>query len=368
MTKPPSGQLESAILWLSKQNRPIVSVDVPSGVCSDTGVHFGSAVKASHTFMLTPPRIGLFQPPALEHCGHLETIDIGFPTSFVESVLLRDFPGSSNVRVLEPQNLLKKHSTFRKQDDNKYTTGRVLIVAGSQKYPGAAILAALGCKSVGPGYIVMDTSPETQAALLPLAPDIVFSHNASLQLVTATKQKTSFDAILCGSGLDFVTEKVKACFAIPTRTLILDADALTVLAQETACPSTTADTVITPHEAEFARLFPSLASTLPRTEAAAAAAKQSRAIVVLKGPRTIIAHPNGEVFINTQSTPALARAGTGDVLAGMIAAFASQRMSAFEAAQCAVWLHSQRALQIETELSAAQCDALRLATAPASVD
>jgi NAD(P)H-hydrate epimerase len=82
----------------------------------------------------------------------------------------------------------------------------------------------------------------------------------------------------------------------------------------------------------------------------------------------VIAHPSGEVFINTQSTPALARAGTGDVLAGMIAAFASQHMNAFEAAQCAVWLHSQRALQIETELSAAHCDALRLAIHSARVD
>jgi hydroxyethylthiazole kinase-like uncharacterized protein yjeF len=367
-TKAPTGGVAHAIDWLCAQKKPVVAVDIPSGMCSDTGTCWGSTTKATHTLMLSPARIGLFQPAALESVGALETIEIGIPNSFVESVLQHEFPGSTRVHVLNPQALLAKHSAMRKPNDNKYTTGRVLIVAGSQKYPGAAILAAMGCRSVGPGYIVMDTSLEAQAALLTIAPDIVFRANEPLNTLAAQPSAHSFDAILCGSGLGNQPEKLKACFAASAKTLVLDADALTILAQQNAFPVFASNVVITPHEAEFARLFPSLCSVLPRSEAAAAAAKQLGAIVVLKGPRTVIAHPSGEVFINTQSTPALARAGTGDVLAGMIAAFAAHRMSAFEAAQCAVWLHSQRALQIDAELSTAQCDALRLATHTSCVD
>jgi NAD(P)H-hydrate epimerase len=206
----------------------------------------------------------------------------------------------------------------------------------------AAIIAAVGCRSGGAGYTVLDAPDEVRTPLLTIAPDLVFEKDASLDLLNcSTKESKRFDAILCGPGLDNQIQKLNACLSADVATLCLDADALNMISRMEKFPATKSDTIITPHAGEFARLFPDLARTTPKSAAAAAAAKRIDAIVVYKGPRTVIAHPDGRVFVNTQASSSLARAGTGDLLAGLIVSYAAQGLPAFESAIAAVWEHSQ---------------------------
>ncbi len=363
VTQATKEKIALAIDWLNAKTAPIVSIDVPSGLCSDTGAPQGSTVKATQTLMLSPARLGMFQNEALAFCGEVIDVNIGLCNNQVERVLSSEFTNQPRIQKLECEDTLEELLKLKSPNANKYSTGRALIVAGSKKYPGAAVLAALACKNLGAGYTAVDSCPETQNALLPLAPDIVF---LSEMQKTSTSQETNnthrkFDAILCGCGLDNQFEKLQDCLAANTQTLVLDADALNMISRSGTFPKTSAQVVITPHTPEFKRLFPELANIPLATDAALAAAKKTGAIVVLKGSRTVIATPNNEVFINTQSTAALARAGTGDVLAGMIVSLAAQGLNALESAKCAVWLHSQFALLLEHEHSCAGVDALKLA-------
>jgi hydroxyethylthiazole kinase-like uncharacterized protein yjeF len=366
---PPSGFLREGILWLNIQKSPVVSLDVPSGLCSDTGVPLDIAVKATHTLMLTPRRIGLYEAAALPYCGELIPIEIGLTDEFCNHIVKTISPNALCIRDLNCEKSLQTLFARPSPNATKYTSGRALILAGSLKYPGAAVLAALACRSAGPGFIAIETVSDAQIALLSLAPDLVFVPQISGNFpATTPEHHKKYDAILCGCGIDNDQAKLNYCFSASTTTLILDADALNMMAAKNLWPHSSANVIITPHEAEFARLFPKLAHHAPRCEAAFFAAQKTNSIVVLKGERTVIASPTGEVFINTQTTPALAKAGTGDVLAGLITAFAARGLSPLEAAKCGVWLHSQRALEIEATLSASHCNAMRLATHAPCVD
>lgn len=341
-TRPPSGEISEAIDWCNSKKTTVVSIDNPSGLCTDTGHILGNAIRATLTFCLGVGKEGLFHDSSAELCGDVEFIDIGLSELHIARILNAEFPWQPRVKSIQAEMISELIPIVRKPNANKFSSGRALIVAGSYKYPGAAIIAALGCKTGGAGYIVLDAPDEVRAPLLTIAPNLILDNNSSLGLShSLAQERKQFDAVLCGPGLDTQLQKLQACLNADVNVLCLDADALNMISRMEKFPRTKSDTIITPHAGEFARLFPDLARTTPKSSAAAAAAKRCEAVVVYKGPRTVIAHPDGRVFINTKAKASLARAGTGDFLAGLIVSYAAQGLSAFDSAIAAVWEHAQ---------------------------
>ena len=228
-------------------------------------------------------------------------------------------------------------------ESNKYTRGHVVVYGG---YPmtGAARLAARTAARAGAGMVSIATSPDAADSYLASVESImvkpVVDAAAFLQLVSA--DKVACAVIGPGAGVGAVTREMVQAGLSTGKPLVLDADALTSFAEDPdeLFAATHGKCVVTPHDGEFARLF-SAGDT--REERAAAAARSCRSVVVLKGAHTVIAAPNGDVVVNHNAAPSLATAGSGDVLAGIIAALMAGGMTPFDAACAAVWVHGEAA-------------------------
>jgi ADP-dependent NAD(P)H-hydrate dehydratase / NAD(P)H-hydrate epimerase len=354
LERAPEGGHAEAIVWANAHPSPIVSVDVPSGLHTDTGKALGETIKAQRTFCLGLWKRGLLQDQALEYTGVSELVDIGFSQGCVEQVL-----GSTPlVQTLDAAATYAMLPLDRPLATYKYQVGKALVLAGSPEYPGAGVLAGLGCRASGVGLVTMVAADSLRSLLITHLPDAVLMHPAEDQ-----GDFSRFQALLCGPGMPSdpaLVQKIVHTSRIP---MVFDAGGLTSLAghiswlQEAAVPI-----VLTPHVGEFKRLFPDIEQE-DRLEAAQKAAQQSGAVVVLKGARTVIAHPDGAVRVNIESTPALARGGSGDVLAGLIAGLLAQGLDPFEAACAGVWWHSQTGIHLAKQRSILGVDPYHLALA-----
>lgn len=215
----------------------------------------------------------------------------------------------------------------KKPEDHKYSHGHAVIY-GAPELTGATRLAAESCARMGAGLVtVLSIAERADVYRRTLAPHILVRDDLNWWDERVT-------AVLWGSGGSPAPVALRAGIAA-----VLDADALAKL------PSgLNEDCILTPHEGEFARAFPDIQGS--REEKAAAAARSSGAIIVLKGAETLVAHPDGRMAVNTHASPHLATAGTGDVLAGMITGLLAQKMPGFEAACAAVWIHGECALRL----------------------
>jgi ADP-dependent NAD(P)H-hydrate dehydratase / NAD(P)H-hydrate epimerase len=354
LERAPEGGYAEAIAWANHHPSPIVSVDVPSGLHTDTGQTLGATIKAQRTFCLGLWKRGILQDHALEYTGASELIDIGFSQSCMQQVL-----GSTPlVQTLDASATYAMLPLERPLATYKYQVGKALVLAGSPEYPGAGILAGLGCRASGVGLVTMAVADSLWSLVMTHLPDAVLVHPAEEQ-----GDFSRFQALLCGPGMlpnSVLIQKILQTSRIP---IVLDAGALSSLVghlswlQEAAIP-----VVLTPHVGEFKRLFPDI-DLEDRLDAAQKAAKQSGAVVVLKGARTVIAHPQGPVRVNIQSTPALARGGSGDVLAGLITGLVAQGLDPFEAACTGVWWHSQAGIYLARQRSVLGVDPYHLALA-----
>ena len=279
----------------------VVAVDVPSGVDADTGEVSGAAIPADVTVTFGALKPGLTQ--ALEYVGEIELVDIELPMP--DEIPTVVFTGS-DAALYFPEPELRAH---------KYSRGVVGVAAGSESYPGAAQLVVAGARHANIGMVVYRSdSPELVAQGVTHFPDVVLSRQEPVDVARVT-------GWACGSGFtdDQLAEVEQVLVtALP---VVLDAGALTLLAKHAhlreRIPERDALTVITPHEGEFARLFPGI-SLADRIGAASAAARQLGAVVLLKGPATVLADPQGEVRIDLAGGAELACAGSGDVLTGII--------------------------------------------------
>ncbi|MGI9127190.1 MAG: NAD(P)H-hydrate dehydratase [Roseomonas sp.] len=302
---------------------PLVAMDVPSGLDGATGQVLGYAPQAALTisfFRLKPGHVLL---PGRALCGETVLADIGLPEAVLHEIMpccWRNHPALWALPSLE----VSAH---------KYTRGHLTILAGAAM-PGAARLAASSARRLGAGLVTLHAENMVLAAMLRAdAPGQLVS-DATLEALLADTRRQVW---LAGPGL---LPNEATCAAIQNviasgRMLVADAGALTAAAEAPDLLRGVA--VITPHAGEFTRLFGAPGSD--RLAATRAAAARLGAVVVLKGPDSIIAAPDGRVIINDNAPPSLATAGTGDVLAGAIAALLAQGMMPFEAAAAAVWLH-----------------------------
>lgn len=351
--------------WRQSTGRAVVAVDVPSGLDANTGAIRGVAVEADATVTFCRARPGHLLFPGRRLGGELTVAEIGISDAIVASVDGKNFVNSMALwRRLWPAPSLEGH---------KYSRGHALVVSGGPWSTGAARLAARGTLRSGAGLVTL-ASPR---AALP----VNASHLTAVMLapcddageLAAILADRRFNAVALGPGLGVgaaTRALVEAALAAPNRqAIVLDADALTSFETapeglKSAISASGKPVILTPHEGEFTRLFnpqrPYLESipqpaesiseapeSVPATDKltrAGRAAALTGAIVLLKGPDTVVAAPDGRASILADSTPWLATAGSGDVLAGIIAGLAAQGMPAFEAASAGAWMHAQAGL------------------------
>ncbi|NJR38103.1 MAG: NAD(P)H-hydrate dehydratase [Leptolyngbyaceae cyanobacterium CSU_1_4] len=365
LNRPVEGALAEAIAHLNLLPCPILSIDLPSGVHTDTGAVLGTAIKATHTFCLGLWKRSFLQDSALAYMGKVELIDFGLPLSDIVAVLGE----SPEVQRVTSEGAIVHLPLHRSSTTHKYEQGHLLLVCGSRQYLGAAILASSAARASGVGMLSIAVPESLRLLLVSQIPDaLVFGceegTNGEIARLPDEIDLERHDAIACGCGLTpqarFVVQQVLAS----DRPLILDADGLNILASlGTSLAERQAPTVLTPHPGEFKRLFPGLLEG-DRILAVQQAARQSGAVVLLKGARTAIAHPNGSVWVIPESTPALARGGSGDVLTGVMGGLLAQgtkRGTEVGAiVSSAAWWHAQAGIAASRERTELGVDASTL--------
>lgn len=346
---------------VNQGSQPVVSIDLPSGLHTDTGEVLGTAIRASQTFCLGLWKLGLLQDQALEFTGTAELIDFDLPLADVMAVL----GTSPKIQQISRTSAIAHLPLPRSLTTHKYKVGHLLLICGSHRYAGGAILTGLGARASGVGMLSIAVPASIKPLLSAQLPEALIldcpeTNTGAIAGLPEGLDLSSFDAIACGPGLTMDASAVVKQVLASDRPLVLDADGLNVLAQLETLPSVSkrqAPTILTPHPGEFKRLFPEADQIKNRVVTVQTAAQQSGAVVLLKGARTAIANPHGSVWINAESTPALARGGSGDVLTGLLGGILAQNISKHlpeeSAAQTAAWWHSQAgilAAQARTEL------------------
>ena len=345
-SSPVTGPYQEAIQAMNSSEAPIVAVDLPSGIDADTGDTLGTAIQADLTVTFGNPKLGLFLGAGIDHAGRVHCVDIGIPSQYVE-----DLPVP--IEMLTPT-MIRPWLPKRPASSHKGTFGHAGIIAGSSGKSGAAALAAKAALRAGAGLVTVATPSSVQASIAPGIPEVMtlplpetadhtLSRDALPLLQTFLPSRSS---IGIGPGLSTQTETagvVRTLIDQCDRPLVIDADALNALAGHTSLlRSRPISPILTPHPGEMARLLgESTAAAVNRNRLGIARdfARTHSSVVVLKGARTIVAHPQGATSISPTGNPGMATAGTGDVLTGILTGLLAQGVSPWEAAQSGVFLH-----------------------------
>jgi len=324
----------------------VYAVDLPSGINGTTGAVMGLAVNAAQTVTFFRRKVGHVLLPGRLHCGTVRIADIGITASVLDEIKPR-------ISINSPH-LWAKSFPLPRVDGHKYSRGHAAVVSGGLSFTGAARLAARGALRAGAGLVTIATPREALAV------------NAAANLAVMVRPVDGADELAHflddprrnvvllgpGGGVGQLMRDLVLTALEGERAVVLDADALTSFAEEpqTLCAAIRGRakaTVMTPHEGEFSRLFKILADEAPsKLERARRAAETSGAVVLLKGPDTVVAAPDGRAAIADNAPPWLATAGSGDVLAGIVAGCLAQGMPGFEAAAAAVWLHGEAGIAV----------------------
>ncbi|HEY6000788.1 MAG TPA: NAD(P)H-hydrate dehydratase [bacterium] len=342
---PARGVVAAAIRLVNRLARPVLAVDLPSGLAADDPRIVGDAVHAAATVTFGYPKRALVEFPAAALAGRIWCGDIGFPPGTGDLV-------SGQLNLVTPADLAP-HLAPRDPQAHKGTCGHALILAGSRGMLGAAVLAARGALRGGAGLVTValpaSVAPPVlpglpEAMLLPL-PDGGLGIAGPVADDVLRERLGGVQALAAGPGLSRSPETTRLVRALADRAalpLLLDADALHALAAPPARPSWQAGpAILTPHPGEAARLLGVTAATVQadRVEAARRCAARYGAVVVLKGARTVVADPGGTAWVNPTGNPAMAAPGMGDVLAGLIAAHLARGIPPLPAALLGVHLH-----------------------------
>jgi hydroxyethylthiazole kinase-like uncharacterized protein yjeF len=349
------GLARTMIGAMNGEGVPIIAVDLPSGINGTSGAVMGAAVNATRTVTFFRRKTGHLLLPGRLHCGPVEVSDIGISDNVLGTIKPQTFANGPQLWSASfPQPGLQGH---------KYTRGHTVVVSGGPSSTGAARLAARGALRAGAGLVTI-ASPREALAINAAASLAVMVRSvdgaAELRSFLADKRR---NAIVLGPGGGVgaaMQEQVLAALASQAA-VVLDADALTSFAD---APRKLAseigkrpgqDVVLTPHEGEFSRIFNNISKKTnfnSKLEKTRLAADLCGAVVVHKGADTVVAAPGGRAAIANNGPPSLATAGSGDVLAGIVAGLMAQGMHAFDAASAAVWLHGEAAAEFGAGLIA----------------
>ncbi|PIE33854.1 bifunctional ADP-dependent NAD(P)H-hydrate dehydratase/NAD(P)H-hydrate epimerase [candidate division KSB3 bacterium] len=337
------GFYKHTIESINKANTPIIAVDIPSGLSADTGAVLGSCIHADATVTFIIPKRAHSLYPAADYVGDLEVVDIGIPKKLVDT-------SGIEIHVLEPGNM-KKSFHDRSPNTHKGTYGHVLVIAGSPGKAGAALMTGRSALRTGSGLVTLAIPKnlhvhleiptlEVMTASLPETVKGTVSIDAYDEIMALAKDKR---VLALGPGLSTHPSTVELVYRL-IRTvempMVIDADGINAIALNPAILlEAKAPIVLTPHPGEMARLVPNTSIQNNRIPVAQETARKYNIYLALKGARTLIASPDGHVYINPTGNPGMATAGSGDVLTGIIAGLISQNIIPLEAAKTGVFLH-----------------------------
>lgn len=369
LRKPLEGAAAAAVEAAARNGARVLAVDLPSGLDGDSGRPLGPAFQAAHTVTFARKKPAHVLYPGRALCGAVEVSDIGISDEAIASLgptLFENAPG-----------LWRHLLPWPSADTHKYSRGHAAVFSGGPTATGAARLAALAAARAGAGAVTMLSPPSALLANAAHLTSIMLRRVETLAELEAFRTTSRARAAVLGPGFGDL-ERAKA-FALallgegrpaagppdasgaagePALSLVLDADGITAFRDDPQAlfeaAAGAARLVLTPHEGEFARLFPDLGPETSGSKVGRAreAARRTNAVLVLKGPDTVIAAPGGLAVVNTNATPFLATAGSGDVLAGLIGGLLAQGMPAFEAACAGVWLHAEAGARFGPGLTA----------------
>lgn len=339
------GHYLKAIRIINSKTKPVFAVDIPSGLSSDTGLALGEAVRARVTVTFGLPKLGMVLHPGAEYVRELHVVDIGFPKDLIEKY-------ETGYNLITPD-IFKHYFGERKADSHKGDFGHVLVLAGSTGKMGAGWLTSKTALRSGAGLVTFGLAEgafskfdaKFAEVMVEPIPDKGRGYLIPESVEHIRKLLAGKDVVALGPGLGTHKETQVAIISLIPRLgvpLIVDADGLNNISDGLYVLSKRRGiTVFTPHPGEMARLTKkdTKAVLKDRIYLTKGFAKQFGVFVVLKGNRTIIATPAGEIFINPTGNPGMASAGMGDVLTGMIAAFIGQKIPALEAITAAVYIH-----------------------------
>ncbi len=336
--------IERLNFWRRSSHKPVIAVDVPSGVNGDSGQVRGMAVEADVTVTFFRLKPGHLLLPGRELCGRTVLEPIGTRADALKSIAPQTILNAPPVWC----GTLPKLQT----SGHKYTRGHALIISGPMHQTGAARLSAMGALRVGAGLVTVASPREALAVNAAHLTAIMLTPCDSPHDLAAILDDARKNVLVIGPGAG-VGEKTfaqveTALSASSAPAIVLDADALTSFAGKAdtlghLIATRARPVVLTPHEGEFTRLFADIDPAHGKLTRAREAAARTGAIIVLKGADTVVADPRGRTAIASNAPPWLATAGSGDVLAGMIAGLLAQAMPGFEAACAAVWMHGEAA-------------------------
>lgn len=329
LNRPIEGLLAKKIQELNRSRCQVIAVDIPSGLDANRGVVLGACVKARWTLTIAPAKPGLFLQEGPSQAGRIRSLQIGFPQSLIQAQAQSVFlVGGSSAQKLLPA---------RSSISNKTSFGHLLVIAGSEGMAGAALLTSEAAARMGCGYVTV-CSPSADVAKKG-RPDFL---KLSLKDFFASDLK-KYKAVVVGPGLGVSkqTEKILAFLLKTHPKVLVDADALTVLAQMKPAELPAA-WVLTPHAGELSRLVGTPAKELEadRLGAVEQAQKALKCLVLFKGFRTVLGTP-GKRYIIASGNVALAKAGSGDVLSGFIGSLMAQGLSTDKAAVLGAYLHGR---------------------------
>jgi ADP-dependent NAD(P)H-hydrate dehydratase / NAD(P)H-hydrate epimerase len=346
LNRPVKGEPFDMIEAVNANGAPVLAVDLPSGINGTSGAVMGAAINAVETVTFFRRKPAHLLMPGRMHCGHVRVADIGIDAAVLEEIrpqTSENIPQAWQGSFAVPQ-----------IDGHKYARGHAVVVSGELASTGAARLAARGALRAGAGLVTV-ASPRDALAVNAAALTAVMVRRVDNVVEFAdmlNDKRLNAVVIGPGAGVSARTRDLVHTALTANRGLVLDADALTSFAEaperlfESIKASADPQVVLTPHEGEFPRLFSDSSNKHPgrsKLERVRAAAERCGAVVLLKGPDTVVASPDGRASIAANAPPWLATAGAGDVLAGMIAGFLAQGVPAFEAACIGVWMHGEGA-------------------------
>ncbi|MGS4884198.1 NAD(P)H-hydrate dehydratase [Roseibium sp. MB-4] len=339
LDRPLSGPAAELVEAVNGSSAAIIAVDLPSGINGATGKIMGNAIKAyaTVTFFLKKPGHLLF--PGRGLCGSVTVAQIGIETGVLDTIGPATFENIPDLWLAS-----WPHPAV---DGHKYSKGHAVVFSGPMASTGAARLSAMAALRAGAGLVTLASPPDALMVNASHLTAVMLKKVSGPEAIPEFLSDPRLNTVLIGPGYGIGEDTQAAVEAIIAtgRSLVLDADALTNFSENPQklfdlIKENASSAILTPHDGEFQRLFPDLTG-LDKLARAREAARRSGAILILKGPDTVIAAPDGRAAINCNAPPFLATAGSGDVLAGIAAGLLAQGVPAFEAACQAVWLHGE---------------------------
>ena len=341
-----SRPLEGIPAKLAERGGRVVSIDVPSGIDGESARPLGPCFRAEGTITFAALRPAHVLVPGAPYCGGVFVADIGVP---VQTKLLENSP------LLWGRNLPQPG-----QGSHKHARGHLAVVSGHMASTGAARMAGRAGLRAGAGLVTLLSPPDAVAVNASHLTAIMLKEVADADQLRSAIETTSVLILGPAAGVSTSTRENVECLLSSGTKAVLDADALTVFAddREALYAQLRPDDLMTPHIGEFGRIFGDLLETeVNKVEATRKAAQLAGCVVLLKGPDTVIAKPDGMAIVNTHATRWLATAGSGDVLAGIAGGLMAQGVDTFTAAAMASWLHGEAGRRVGAGLIAEDLEA-----------